>query len=485
MSGNNSLENLRFRRQWYLGQQAPSENFHWKKHQLTDGFCLYVHADQLVAFDTANSISIAVIGLAFNPLSPEINIASRISSIVYDEKTFLNELVNLAGSYLIILYAKGLLKLFNDAGGLMGVYFDGTKSAASSSPTLLSPVRKGRVSGEDFKFEPGNDWYTGNNTAYINIKKLIPNCSLDLIAGEYERYWPTDSFTDPYQDYTDEKLVEMIASLLESMMAGVAMHGKVIASLTGGQDSRVVLAASKSIQSCQQFFTISGKGVDDRDVEIAVLLAKVAGVEHKVYQSVSTQEWLYSLYDEICAGEAIGVRREISGTCLEIGNVASPIHVNGNYGALCKSYYWHSKNPKSFKISSVIRDFISPGGTIIEGVNEWNETLPDLNAAQKYNLFYLEQRGGRWISAGENSSRLFYETFSPFNNRLLFTYICSLSQDLQYGGKLLKLLTQRMAPELSDISYAKARRNWSKYIPGNMKNKLRGLRNKLKIWGLP
>jgi len=474
---NKSIEKLQFRRQWYIGRQPPSVDFNWNEFLLTDKFSLYIHIDQLVDFDKTNSINIAVIGLAFNLESPQEGVASKISSIAHNEALFLDELNRLAGSYVVILYAKGLLKLFNDAGGLMGIYYEQDKAA--SSLTLLSPIECDEFIDKNYKFKQGNDWYTGSKTAYLNIKKLIPNCSLDLHAGKCERYWPLDNFTQSYQNYTDEELVTMIASLLSSMMAGVALQGDLLISITGGQDSRVILAASKSIWNKQKFFTISGKGIDSDDIRISELLAKATGINHKFYPIVSTANWLYELYDDICAGESIGMRREISGTCFKVEGV-NTIHVNGNYGELCKSFYWHNKSPKVFKESSVIRDFASPSETVVEGINEWIKTLPNLKASQKYNLFYLEQRGGRWVAAGENSSRLFYEAFSPFNNRLLFTYICSLSEELQYGGKLLKLLTERMAPEIANIPYAKARRNWSKYIPGNVKNKIRICLNALK-----
>jgi len=468
---------LQFRGQWYIGRQSPIIDFHWEKYPLADGFFLYIHKDQRVDFNEFNGVSVAVIGLAFSPQFPQERLASRLAPIANDEELFLNELNNLAGSYAIILFSKGQLKLFNDAGGLMGIYFE--KHKAASSLRLLAPLEQDKWLDENYKFELGNDWYTGSNTAYTNHKKLIPNCSLDLHAGKYERYWPLDDFTQPYQKHTDEELVNMIVSLLRSMMTGVAVQGDLLISITGGQDSRVILAASKSIWKSQKFFTISGKGIDSDDIKISELLAKATGINHKFYPIVSTPDWLYKLYDNICAGESIGMRREISGTCFKMEGV-NTIHVNGNYGALCKSYYWHNKSPQIFKQSSVMRDFTLLSKLTVEGVNEWTKTLPELKATQKYNLFYLEQRGGRWISAGENSSRLFYETFSPFNQRMLFTYICSLSEDLQHGGKLLKILTARMSSEISGIPYAKARRNWSKYIPGNVKNKIKICLNKLK-----
>ncbi len=462
---------LRYRRQWYLGLQTPAFEFERKEITLSKGYTLYVHVDQNFKIKALNDTTgVVVIGVAFNPEDLKSDLFFSDEQYEPTIASLEANLVKLVGSYAIIFFSETVIKIYNDSAGMMGVYF--TPTAAASSPTLLSPLTRDHEIDDDFRFGVGNDWYTGSSTPFVGVKKLMPNCSLDLLKGVVRRFWPTADHFIENGVKTSDTILDEIISYLRAVMVGMLSQGDLLSSLTGGQDSRFVLAASKPIWDKIDYFTLEGPAISSDDVVYAKMLAKKVGLRHQVYKITTTEPWLYELYDEICAGESIGARREIAGTCLQFAwkNV---IHVNGNLGAICKSYYWDRKNPKAFKTSSVIRDFINPGAITLCGVKEWRETTPNLNASILYNLFYLEQRGGRWMAAGENSSRLFYESFSPFNSRQLFSYICSLPIEIQYGGNLLKILTEKMAPELLDIPYCKARRNWTKYIPEKIKNKLR------------
>jgi len=474
MREHGSKEDLRFRRQWYIGASEPNPGFYFREHSLSGKLSLYAHSDLLIEQKKEQNIGVTVLGLAFFPDCPGQNVASRILPNLENGKIALSDLNELAGSYAILIFVGEEITIYNDSAGMMGVYYNTGKLEAASTPAFLSRSNFDQEKQHDFKFGPGNDWYIGSTTPYSNIKKLIPNCSLQLIKGESKRFWPINDELFPADNSTNEEIVDKIIRLMRSLMNGVKTKGNALISITGGQDSRVVLAACKSNWNNLKFFTISGNTIDKRDITIAKQLVKKTGINHKFYEIKPTPSWLFEMYDEISSGESIGMRREISGTCIDIGS-GQAIHVNGNLGAICKSYYWHSKNPQTFEVASVIKDFISPGQLTIDSVEEWLATVPSMPATSLYNLFYLEQRGGRWMSAGENCSRLFYETFTPFNHRKLFSLVSSLSTEIQYGGTLLRILASEMAPELSEIPYAKARRNWSKYIPEKIKNRIRKL----------
>ena len=473
MKQNNTIDhsNLYFNRQWYLSKNKPSANFKWDKYLLVDGYTLYAHVNQKVFLNRIDRASgVVVVGIAFNPESLDDFTLSPLSQKAQNSQEFVNEIIQLAGSYVIINYSPGKIKIYNDPAGLMGVYF--SKTAVASTPTLITPLVRDRAIDLDFQFKAGNDWYTGTTTPYVDVQKLIPNCSYDLIDCCMERYWPTSDYFSEIKTLNVEEIISNITNLLKKMMAGIVIRGNVLASITGGQDSRVVLAASKPVWDKINYFTLQGIAVQQNDVIFARLLAEKAKLTHQVYEILPTENWVYELYDSISAGESIGARREIAGTCLQLAG-PDVIHVNGNLGAICKTYYWDRKEPTHFNIPSVLRDFVSPGQITVAGVEEWRKTVPNLKPAVLYNLFYLEQRGGRWISAGENCSRLFYESFTPFNHRELFSLICSLPVSLQYGGDLLRILTKEMAPELLDVPFCKIRRSWTKYIPEKVKIKIR------------
>jgi hypothetical protein len=462
-----------FNRQWYLGRNEPYLNFKWNEIPLAKGYSVYAHINLKVSITKTDDHSgIVVLGTAFYPNALDDTNLLPLAHQIHGSKSFEDEIVKLAGSYCIIVFNEEEIVIYNDAAGFMGVYY--SNNVASSTPTLLSPLVRDNRMDEDFNFKDGNDWYTGSITPYLNIKKLIPNHSLSLRSGTSKRFWPTShEFTDSNHVEVDVTIKKII-NLLQNMMIGIVTRGDVFASITGGQDSRVVLAASKSVWDKIHYFTFQGPTVKRNDVIYARMLAENLGLKHQVQQIVPTEDWLYTLYDSIGAGESIGARREIAGTCLKFAG-SKVIHANGNLGAICKSYYWEGKKPTRFKTSAVLRDFTAPSQITFNGVKEWRETTPDLSVMVLYNLFYLEQRGGRWMAVGENCSSLFYESFSPFNHRQLFEYICSLPIDIQYGGNLLRILTKEMAPELLTVPFCKARRNWTKYIPERIKSKVRKL----------
>jgi hypothetical protein len=462
---------LLFNRQWFLGRDEPKIIFKWQKIPLSKGFSIYAHVNLKVSITkTAHNSGLVVLGTAFYPETPERSPLHSLIHQIHDLHNFEEGLTNIAGSYCIINFTEERITLYNDAAGFMGIYY--SDKVASSSPSLFSPLTRDSKIDQGFNFKTGNDWYTGSITPYLGIKKLIPNCSFNLLSGKRKRFWPQKHHFSSIDQLETELLIKKIAHLLQDMMVGILSHGKIRASITGGQDSRVVLAASKAIRNQISYFTLKGPTIQKNDIAYSKLLADQLGLSHQFYTIKSSAGWLLKLYDDICAGESIGARREIASTCLQFAG-PDVIHVNGNLGAICKSYYWDNKNPTTFKTSAVLRDFVAPGQIALDGVEEWRMTVPDLNAQVLYNLFYLEQRGGRWMAAGENSSGLFYESFSPFNHRKLFTYICSLPIDVQYGGDILKLLVKDMAPELLSVPYCQARRNWSKFIPEKIKAKIR------------
>lgn len=468
-----NYEKLRLRRQWLIDKNRPPQAIIWKTLPLCNDFYLFYHQDLKVEYCKTEKKIVVILGIAINPYNIHENLITKIAK-TNDITETTDEIKKIGGTYVIIIANAQNIVIFNDPSGMMGVYFD-SKSRASSTPSLLQPIKRNSTIEKDFQFGPGNDWYTGSFTAYEGVKKLIPNCLLELFAGSIHRYWPKKFDIPIEKNNITENRLNAICTLLTDMINGVVEKGKVIGSITGGKDSRVVLAASKINWPKISYFTLHGKAVQNEDIKYAKLLAQQAHLDHIIYEIGPVSQKIDALYNEIGANEAIGARREIATTCLQLEG-KDTIHLNGNLGAICKSYYWQSAAPKIFKINAVMRDFLRPGTTTKEGITYWRETLSDIdNATILYNLFYLEQRGGRWIAAGENCSRLFYETFTPFNHRDIFSHICCLPLELQRSGTLLKLLVKNMAPELLDVPYCTARRNWTKYIPEYLKSRIRHL----------
>ncbi|MDQ8201098.1 hypothetical protein QEH56_23230 [Pelagicoccus enzymogenes] len=422
---------------------------------------LFAHDDLQIHTHTDEKRTIAILGVAVDErlCSKKIEL-DAIRTI--DEA--IQHTINLAGYYVVVFSINGTDHILTDPGGMMGVYYkDGE---ASSSINLLKDVRRDSTITDSFHFRDTDDWYTGSTTPFVHVKYLLANHVLNLETNKVQRFWPTFDCGE----ISHHEGVQRCCEILKHAANKYVEMGEVLVSLTGGRDSRVNLASmvdhSKSITT----FTLSSPKIKNCDIEIPKSLAALTKVNHLVIPIEENDIDTLNLYDEISGGLAIGARREVASTCKQLSD-KNYIHISGNLGAITKSFFWHNKNPKSVKVSALLKEFIAKPPCIIDGANEWLKTVPTgLRPTFVYNLMYLEQRGGRWMGPGENASSLFYQPTSLFCSRRLTEIACSMPTQTQVGGQLLEDLASALWPEVGEHSYCKNTRGVTSFIPRGLKN---------------
>ena len=77
------------------------------------------------------------------------------------------------------------------------------------------------------------------------------------------------------------------------------------------------------------------------------------------------------------------------------------------------------------------------------------------------------------MAAGENASRLFYESFSPFNSRKLYLLARRIPRGDLLSGSALRELADELIDGVSLLPYTKSRRRISKFIPEALKSLIR------------
>lgn len=456
----------RFRRQWVLLKIDDKFQFNWVTHKMNGGMVLYTHPDTRVAkiSDEENNCGIIILGLAVDSQDLERNAIDRFC--IVDSTNHQNVVKNLnylTGTYTVIRYYNDEIYFYTDPAAMMGVYYSDQRVA--SSPSLIPESIRDNRMNDKFPFGKPDDWYPGSLCPFGNIKSLLANHCLDFKNKTIKRYWPIHEF----EKVSSKDGIEQISSIFNVSMNNLNKIGHILCSLTGGKDSRVNLSAVKNIREQIEFFTIVSDKMNSDDYNLPKRMKESFEINHQFVPFIKAETWLFDLYDEIGAGMAIGSRREIIGACKEIAG-SNYIHLNGNLGALAKSFYWPSKNPKSIDEYVLVKEFVNRPPQILNAIHEWFSSIGDLPPAIVYNLLYLEQRAGKWMGPGENCSNLFYESFTPFNNRIIFEIISGMPLDFQYGGKILVSLVEEMWPELLKIPYCRNTRNWSKFIPVRIKN---------------
>lgn len=462
---------LRYRRQWVVRSNALPLFEGWGALQLTRGFSLSYHPDTSIKHFAFPNGGIIVVGLAVLLDGSDVRFGE---DDVDTEAAFLAKMLPLVGTYVVIRYSKSGIHLYTDPSAMLGVYH--APGFASSSPTLFPSFARDEEIDRQFKLCGSDDWYTGSLTPFKGLKALVANHVLDLVHQTVRRVWPL-----PADKRIGKKEgVEICSDLLRKAVLQFGKQGRAVISLTGGKDSRVNLAAVKRYKDEFEFFTLRSPNVKPCDIHIPERLAAEFSLNHRFIDIPVADAETQRLYDEICGGVALGARRDIVSACLKLEG-KDTIHINGNLGAITKSFFWHSNNPTSVRVASLAKEFISRPPCIIEGIEEWLASLPSgLPATTVYNLMYLEQRGGRWMGPGENASALFYQSASPFNSRELFETVCSLPNHAQKGGTLLVDFVRCNWPELLEVPYCRNTRNLSTYLPKRVTGTIKSLMSRFK-----
>jgi hypothetical protein len=457
------------RRQWAVLRGHDSRPHGWQCMNVCNGYVLVAHPEASVRCVECPDGRFILVGVVVDTSHPCSDAAVRLrGTSPHDVRNLVEVLRDWTGTYVLLACFSSEAWLYTDAASLETVYYGGGRAA--SSPLLLPGLRRDDDLDRQFRLSGVDDWYPGSLCPFVGTRALHANHRLELGSGRLERFWPDH---DP-PPVSRPDAVDRIGQLLRVAVVGLHRQSPVLASLTGGKDTRLCLAASKDLIDGIEFFTIRAPCVRTCDLAIAGALADRFGLNHRFIDDEPAPGWLLSLYDEMSAGMSVGARRDIVGACRQLAS-DKYVHLNGNLGAMAKRFFWPSKDPQSVSMTSMARWFANNAPCVEQGLEEWFSTVPDLAPATVYNLMYLEQRGGRWEGVGENASKLFYGSMSPFCNRRVFELISGVPPPEQ-GHPLLVDIVRSLWPELLEIPYCRPPRRWTRVIPKGLRARLRRLR---------
>lgn len=458
-------EFLRFRRQWAILEEGDVLPDGWPTIHLSQGLQLTHHPEASIFRSmTPTEPVIILIGTVVQPLGRGADVNPLINSAdLIDHRARVRLLHSLGGIYVLVCAEVDRVLVYTDPGGLMAVYYGDGRAA--STPTLLPGLRRDLELDEKYRFRGSDDWYPGDLCPYVGVKALLANHVLELPSARIERFWPLQA----PERIEKPASVEAVCEILRGMARGYLDSGPSLYSLTGGQDSRVNLAAVRPWVQEVEFFTIRGPHIKQCDVEHAAALANRFALNHRFVDNEDPPVWLRELYSETCAGLETRGGSSVLGACQHLAS-DEYIHVSGALGAITKSMFWPSKRPKTVEISALASEFVSRSDVLVDALGRWRDSLdPGLPAPMVYNLMYLEQRGGRWQSVSELGSNLFYRPATLFSSRELFEQVCGMPIQDQYGGGLLFDFTRKMWPDLLEIPYCPVTANLGTYIPKRMR----------------
>ncbi|WP_418417773.1 hypothetical protein [Blautia sp.] len=424
------------------------------------------------------SKDIILIGNAYS-IKDELNLYNWINKFV-SLNDVLEETSFWSGRWILLWHEY----LIPDASALLNVYYG--LDFISSSMALIAENLDALSKRKDVHISDyyGLNFFPSPLTPLNGIKRLMPGQVYNFVSGEILE---VDLLSENnYSALSDDARVEILISWFDNLFHDLSRkYENVLLTLTGGHDSRTVMALLEHAKIDYDAFTMDHPRVDHQDISIAKELSERCGCKWSLIQrekhKFSKQK--YQDFDKHTFGMIQGDR----------------------------DFYAYSQYPEN-ENTVILRN------SVWENVICWYETmLPDLNNIQsyeqlwinvaydekmknsleawiersqkhnsevdEYNRFFWEQRSGAWLSSLEQGLDILNGStcIQICNCKEILTLLYSFSKEQRTTKQFEELIIAKACSKISEIPYA-AKQNTTKSIWDKLKNIVNRILEKPKLF---
>lgn len=491
-------EHLLFRRQYLFGPTVEARP-NWLKQPMPNGNLLTVHPDLELTTYKGQRYEFVLLGYILDPLNPAhtnqqvLEVFDRAAS---DLRSVLDMLYDKSGHYVLFVYSQEFEIVVNDAGGLKQVFYcrdDNGKTWLSSQSALIAqqlnlPLSDGAshyINSEVFRKELEPYW-PADCTPYEGVHHLQPNHYLDLKNLETVRFWPYRKL----RRYSLTKGTRLMADLLKGTCDAAHQRFAGALTLTGGYDTRVILAACREFIRDMDVFSMLYRNLteDSPDIVIARDIASRLNLNHYLVNcNLEIPSDFLEVYNRSTQGYKTDWTNLVYGRY--IGVPMDKVVYKGNIAEAGRCDYWPDGiYPVNVDLSKLV-DELGLGDIpfIRTSMREWmkNALFTEKLGYKLLDIFAWEIESGGWQAMSHSIFGFAHEEFSPFGNRKILDVMLGVPSryrswpDITLEQEIVRYLW----PELATIPYYSS---WSmhgfklKWYDGALLNFLRKVRFKLK-----
>ncbi|MCG2841755.1 hypothetical protein L6Q21_12255 [Sandaracinobacter sp. RS1-74] len=365
----------------------------------------------------------------------------------------LDELLDEAGGAFVVIReaAEGRYFQLNIAGALPAVFSaaHGLIASTTTMASLFADFEDDAEVREIFNFPKSRGFLPFGLTARRGLERLHPNHRLHLSSFSVQRVWPQPAFAalDRDQPIETQPLVADIAARVRRNTEAVLTAGKAVMNLSGGNDSRMALAACRNMRDRLETQTFVTPG--DREGAMAARVAQVAGVAHHKIpltesSAQSIEAWLhrtgYTIFENVakmtdCVVATDRGLQPIGGTCAELTRATS----------------WNGEDlgHKSLPVERLLYMIRIPDvPRVHEAAERWLAGLPPCDRVFALDLAKIEQIHSNWAASSIYGHKLDRPTIYPFVGVKIYESILSLPNGYRLNNGFFRDYISLLWPEL-------------------------------------
>lgn len=324
---------------------------------------------------------------------------------------------------------------------------------AAATPTLI-PGAWGHQHGGNGDARFGEFWYPFGSTSKPDVRRLPPNHELDLGSFSCRRFWPETYL--PASPTASDQTLEAIAAILKENVEALASNPRVMANLTAGRDTRIVLAALRAYRHAITFSTFAFPGqAGAHDCAVAAEIVRKLSLSHVEFLPVppaadDVAEWLENT-GHCVVGQSMTLATTAKRIC-----TAADYNITGLAGEVGRCGYWNAEDLLAAEITAdeLLSRIRAPAPeSFAAAARAWLEGLPSGPVHWILDLLAMEQRIGAFSAPTFYGNCQGAISMTPFNDRRLIELMLSLPPDYRFEQKLAEDLLARMWPELNEFPF--------------------------------
>lgn len=360
-------------------------------------------------------------------------------------------LMRLGGKFVFLLCHMGELRGYVDCAAQLPMVVDHrTKQVGSSAAVLLDPVDyEERFDKELFDIVDlrNGGWFPGGLTAHFDVERVLANHYFDFLEWEIVRFWPHNA----QPEMTVESVANVVVdTTMRHYRAIAGSDKKLCITLTGGDDTRMLMACGRSVAHDADFLTILPPTPSHVDAVIPEKLALKFGVNHIKVPRLEATKPETSDY-VLRAGHTYADNNSRYFVSTK-GVGSSHIVCTGLGGEVARGFYWRNSDVAETSVSSELllgRAGLPSHPRLIESLDHWLAGLPKMSRLEILDLFYSEQRMSCWYGV-QGCSNPYTISVAPMYTVATTRAMLALGNKAKFDSALTGAIISQTWPELAE-----------------------------------
>lgn len=474
-------------RQFLVGPRVLPALNGWHVIALGDGLVAHIHPALQHEHLERGTCMLLLLGYMIDAHHPERDNTEILRDIATcsSPEEILAITSRLAGRWALLVAFGDRRLVIHDACGMRQVAYSTAATSESwiaSDPRLIAKAQDLAVSPEldslvsSLRRRNQEAYYLpGASALYDKVAYLLPNHYLDMGARQQIRFYPRGRLPE----IGLEDAAARICQLLHNIIDGLFARYPLALALTGGIDSRVLLAASRRRAKDIFIYTVSHRPRREKaedmhsepDIALAGQLMRHLALPHHVIPAGDSDETrLRSVLQEHTALPHDFNAAWIAGLLAKY-----PLHhitMNGACSEVIRTKWDRRSNPARWTGKRLADEFWDAGGhaAACRALDSWLDGARSAamqSGIEVLDLAHWELKLGRWLSQLLLEQDLAAETVSPFNCREVLEIGLSVdwqSRSYSTNYALHRRFIEKMWPACLDIPIGPAPHNLRRYI---------------------